>query len=212
MWGAAAARAQHIDGARGAQVRRHGRIWRTSHAPWPAAAGLALQPGLRPVADVARQEVAAGGAVLAVGVRQRRDRAARAGRGIFPRHAGVPPALAERLAHRRAGGGQVALLRQRRRRRLLAARVGRIDAGRSRRRRSCARTSSRADTEAAAARDQRKRQRHAPGRQPPHRAAAWSGDGASSITGLPQPGTRHQRVLRDGRLGADTTPEPVNGR
>ena len=51
------------------------------------AAGIALQPGFRPVADVARKEVAALEPVLRIGVGDRRDRSARAGEGILPRKA-----------------------------------------------------------------------------------------------------------------------------
>ena len=179
-------------------------------APLEAAAGLALQPGFRTVANVACQEVAAGGAVLGIGIRQRCDRAPRTGRRVFPRNAGVPAALGERLAHRRTGGRKIAVLRQGGDR--LVAGRGRPNS-RSRVSIALARE-HRVELigEAAAAQDQSKRQRRARDRQPPQWAAAWSGEGASFITGRPQPGTRHQRVLRNGRLVPDTTPEGVNGR
>src|SRR5712671_6065567 len=59
------------------------------------ATGFALHPGLVAVAHVARQEVPAGHAILIVGGRDRRDRAARAGARIFPWHAAVRAAAPE---------------------------------------------------------------------------------------------------------------------
>ena len=80
-------------------------------ADFPAALGapasLALQPRFRAVPDIAGQEVTAGGALQTVGIRQRRDRTARTGGGIFPGNAGIP---SERLAHHRTGGGKVAIV------------------------------------------------------------------------------------------------------
>src|ERR1700730_17584888 len=57
-----------------------------AHGPFALmdAASIALQPRLRAVTHIARQEIAAGEAVLAVGTGDRRDRAARAGAGVFP--------------------------------------------------------------------------------------------------------------------------------
>src|ERR1044072_1542256 len=77
-------------------------------------AGVALQPGFRSVADVAREEVAAGEPVLRVGVRDRRDRAARAGAGILPRLACVFLGAREHERGGRPGGGKGMLTRGRR--------------------------------------------------------------------------------------------------
>ena len=52
-------------------------------------AGFALQPGLRAAGHIARQEIAAGLAVLGIGGGDRSDGAARARARIFPRLAGV---------------------------------------------------------------------------------------------------------------------------
>src|SRR5262245_13379164 len=73
------------------------------------AAGLALEPGLVTLAHVARQEVAAGEAVLVVGGRDRRDGAARAGARVLPRDAGIPAAAAEHVVHGGLGDHQVRL-------------------------------------------------------------------------------------------------------
>src|SRR6185312_6953132 len=74
--------------------------------------GLALQPGLLALIDIAGEEVAAGLPVLAVGRGDRRDGAAGAGRGVFPIEAGVLLAAAEHLAGGGLGIGEVVLWRQ----------------------------------------------------------------------------------------------------
>ena len=76
-------------------------------------AAVALQPGFRTIANVAREEVAAGEPVLRVGVGDRRDRPARAGVGVFPRLARV---LFGAGKHNRSGSlcvGKVVLTRGR---------------------------------------------------------------------------------------------------
>src|SRR5665213_3127224 len=64
-------------------------------------AGFALHPGLRRAADITCQEIAAGLAVLGIGRGDRRDSAARAGVGIFPRRTGVFATAAKHV-----GGGR----------------------------------------------------------------------------------------------------------
>src|ERR1043165_3597899 len=62
------------------------------------AAGFALQPSLRALpSNVARQEVAAGQAVLAVSTGDRGDSAACAAGGIFPRSADLFAAAGEHI-------------------------------------------------------------------------------------------------------------------
>src|SRR3974390_3734228 len=80
--------------------------------PLPGAAvlltGLALQPGLRALGHIAREEIAAGLAVLRIGRRYRRDGATRAGRGILPLLARILLAAAQHFARRRLGESEIA--------------------------------------------------------------------------------------------------------
>src|ERR1035441_8180165 len=64
-------------------------------------AGFALHPGLRAAADIARQEIPAGLAVLGIGGGDWGDGAARAGARVFPRRAGILAAAGEHVG----GGG-----------------------------------------------------------------------------------------------------------
>src|SRR5262252_6333979 len=84
MWGYAAATAT---------LRLSGPLQRLHAAHFPPAlmdaATLALKPRLGIPAHVAREEVAAGEAVLGVGRRKGCNRAARARSGIFPGHADI---------------------------------------------------------------------------------------------------------------------------
>src|SRR5262249_41903581 len=61
------------------------------------ATGFALHPGLVTVANIARQEIPAGHAILIVGRRDRRDRATGSSARIFPGHAAVGAAAPEEL-------------------------------------------------------------------------------------------------------------------
>src|ERR1700704_369029 len=70
------------------------------------AAGVALQPGLGAVADVARQEVAAEKAVLRVGFSRRRHGTARTGAGVFPGLARVLFGTGEDSRRRGPGVGE----------------------------------------------------------------------------------------------------------
>ena len=75
--------------------------WRTSHLPRPDGK-LPLTSSLAAVAHKARQEIAAGEPVLALGRRDRGDGAVCAGLGVLPRHGGVLAAVGKHLADRRA--------------------------------------------------------------------------------------------------------------
>src|SRR5215470_7049998 len=87
--------------------------------PWPEvahlpaalvqAAGFALHPRLAAIAHVARQEVLAGHPVLAVRRGDRRDRAARAGARVLPRHAAVLAAAGQKLGDGGTGDLEVVL-------------------------------------------------------------------------------------------------------
>src|SRR5437016_7960974 len=76
------------------------------------ATGFALHPGLVAVADVARQEIPAGHAILIVGGRDRRDRATRSSARIFPWHAAVGAATPEEFTDRGARDREILLGRQ----------------------------------------------------------------------------------------------------
>src|SRR5438132_4987294 len=92
-----------------------------------AACG-SLQPRFAAVLYEARQKIAARNSVLIIDRGERRNRAASAGLGVFPRHAA--PALAQHFAHGSAGDGEIAFSRQfrRRSRRRRGKRVGLIGA------------------------------------------------------------------------------------
>src|SRR5581483_307434 len=85
-------------------------------ADFPAAFGLfaggAFEPGFGFALDVARQEIAAGAAVLDIGRGDRGDGAARAAPGIFPRQARVLLVAPEDLARGDAGISEVVVRRQ----------------------------------------------------------------------------------------------------
>src|SRR6185312_13272055 len=85
-----------------------------AHLPLAAlgAAGLALQPRLAAVLDVAGEKIAAGDAVLLVGRGERRDRATGAGLRVLPRQAGMRATFGQDLARRGARNGEVALGRR----------------------------------------------------------------------------------------------------
>src|SRR5665647_535398 len=94
-----------------------GALPRLERAYFPDAlvlfAGFALHPGLRAAADIARQEIAAGLAVLGIGGGDRGDGAARARARIFPRLAGVLSPAAEQFADGDAREGEIGVGRQR---------------------------------------------------------------------------------------------------
>src|SRR5256885_15638046 len=75
------------------------------------AAAIALQPGLRPVPDIAREEVAAEEAILRVGVRDWPDRAARPGRRVAPWLACVLVGTAEHRDRGSLGVGEIVVAR-----------------------------------------------------------------------------------------------------
>src|SRR6185312_7562564 len=114
MWGSRAAVATREGQAQ--RKPRSGALPGLDGADFPGAflllAGFALQPGLRFAADIAGQEVAAGLPVLGIGRSDWRDRAAGAGRGVFPRLARVFDVAAQHLADSRAGIGKIAVGRQ----------------------------------------------------------------------------------------------------
>ena len=87
--------------ARAVQDRFQGLSARTSQMPLSCLQASPCIQDLRAAADIARQEIAAGLAVLGIGRGDRRDGAARAGARVFPRRAGVLAAAAEHVG----GGG-----------------------------------------------------------------------------------------------------------
>src|SRR5215468_4297832 len=80
------------------------------------ATGFALHPRLVAVAHVAREEVAAGRAILVVGRGDGGDRAARPGARVFPWHAAVGAAASKEFADRCARDGKILLGRHARER------------------------------------------------------------------------------------------------
>src|SRR5581483_2715775 len=107
---------------RGAERNASGPLPGLERADLPVAllllAGLTLHPGLRTARNEAGEEVAARLSVLGVGGGDWRDRAARSGARIFPRHARILFAAAE---HGGCGGPRIGEIGGRRQLRLFLA-------------------------------------------------------------------------------------------
>ena len=88
-------------------MRCQGLRWRTPHLPRPDGRLPPYIQALAAVAHKARQKIAAGEPVLAVGRRDRDDGAVCAGLGVLPRHGGVLAAVGKHLADRRAGNNEI---------------------------------------------------------------------------------------------------------